>query len=66
MSNTDLLLKSNCFKSLPSYNPNVTILEYIWIGGEGQDLRGKTKVVQEKLTKLEDFPIWNFDGSSTK
>jgi len=41
----DILLKSFDFKNLPSYNPNVTVAEYIWIGGEGQDIRGKTKVI---------------------
>jgi len=67
MSNIEhLLFNSNDFKTIQPHNPNVTVLEYIWIGGEGQDLRGKTKVLQEKVTKLEDFPIWNFDGSSTK
>jgi len=51
---------------LKAFNPDTTIAEYIWIGGEGQDIRAKTKVIHEKVTKLEDFPIWNFDGSSTK
>lgn len=39
--------------------------EYIWIGGSGSDLRSKTKTVTHKVTKPEDLPIWNFDGSST-
>lgn len=39
--------------------------EYIWIGGSGQDIRCKTKTLTTKPTSIKDFPIWNFDGSST-
>ena len=40
--------------------------EYIWIDGTEptQKLRAKTKVV-ERAKRLEDLPIWGFDGSST-
>jgi glutamine synthetase len=51
----DLPVKSDC-----------TIAEYIWIGGSGSDIRSKTMCIPEICSKLEDFPIWNFDGSSTK
>jgi len=40
-------------------------VEYVWIGGSGQDLRSKTKTVYQKPTKPSDLPEWNFDGSST-
>ena len=44
-------------------------LEYLWIDGylPVPNIRGKTKVLEgdpEKI-KLEDLPMWGFDGSST-
>ncbi len=43
-------------------------LEYIWLDGHRptQNLRSKTKVVRNFSGKLEDCPLWNFDGSSTQ
>ncbi|HIE96967.1 MAG TPA: glutamine synthetase [Planctomycetes bacterium] len=43
-------------------------LEYIWLDGykPTQNLRGKTKVVDNFSGKLEDCPMWAFDGSSTE
>ena len=43
-------------------------LEYLWLDGykPTQNLRGKTKVVSDFSGKLEDCPIWAFDGSSTQ
>ena len=42
-------------------------LEYIWLDGSEptQGLRSKTKVEENFSGKLEDCPIWAFDGSST-
>lgn len=42
-------------------------LEYIWLDGykPTQSLRSKTKVVEDFGGKLDDVPIWGFDGSST-
>ena len=42
-------------------------LEYIWLDGSvpTQQLRSKTRVAKDFSGKLEDCPIWNFDGSST-
>lgn len=42
-------------------------LEYIWLDGSQptQGLRSKTKVETNFSGKLEDCPIWSFDGSST-
>ncbi len=42
-------------------------LEYIWLDGTvpTQHLRSKTRIAENFSGKLEDCPIWNFDGSST-
>lgn len=42
-------------------------LEYIWLDGyePTQNLRSKTRVAHDFSGKLEDAPIWAFDGSST-
>jgi glutamine synthetase len=46
-------------------------LEYIWLDGNAtQQLRSKTKVVEHTSVpskyRVEDYPNWSFDGSSTK
>ncbi|WP_020538513.1 glutamine synthetase beta-grasp domain-containing protein [Lewinella cohaerens] len=43
-------------------------LEYIWLDGykPTQTLRSKTKIIKDFSGKLEDCPIWSFDGSSTE
>ena len=43
-------------------------LEYIWLDGYSPtaNLRSKTKVEDDFSGKLEDCPVWSFDGSSTK
>lgn len=45
-----------------------TKLEYIWLDGGTPEptLRSKTKVVDGKVKKLKDLPLWAFDGSSTQ
>lgn len=48
---------------------NVTLAEYIWLDGTTpvRQLRSKTRVVGlSDKPKLEEFPDWSFDGSSTK
>ncbi|MDB4511870.1 glutamine synthetase beta-grasp domain-containing protein [Arenicella sp.] len=43
-------------------------LEYIWLDGfkPVQSLRSKTRVESDFSGKLEDCPVWCFDGSSTQ
>lgn len=43
-------------------------LEYIWLDGykPTQSLRSKTKIIKDFSGKLEDCPVWSFDGSSTE
>jgi len=43
-------------------------LEYIWLDGykPTQSLRSKTKIEGDFSGKLEDCPLWSFDGSSTE
>ena len=43
-------------------------LEYIWLDGYAptQNMRSKTKIEENFSGKLEDCPMWSFDGSSTK
>ena len=44
-----------------------TKLEYLWLdGGEPtQNIRAKTRMAKDFSGKLEDCPVWSFDGSST-
>ena len=50
-------------KYLPSGN-NV-IAEYVWIDGAmGVRSKARTLAGISKVTKLEELPEWNFDGSS--
>jgi len=37
---------------------------YIWVDGSGQGIRSKTKTLEKKPEKLEELPVWNYDGSS--
>ncbi len=43
-------------------------LEYIWLDGyqPTQSLRSKTKILSDFSGKIEDAPMWSFDGSSTE
>lgn len=42
-------------------------LEYIWLDGSHptQGMRSKTKIIENFSGKVEDCPMWAFDGSST-
>lgn len=43
-----------------------TIVEYVWVDGSAKGLRGKTRVYDKKVTKLEELSWWTYDGSSTE
>jgi glutamine synthetase len=40
------------------------LLDYVWIGGNNE-LRSKTKVLDNEVTDIKEVSIWNYDGSST-
>lgn len=42
-----------------------TIVEYVWIGGTGYDIRSKAKTYDGKINSIKDLDEWNYDGSST-
>lgn len=42
--------------------------EYIWLDGKKPtaELRSKTKIIEGPVERLEQIPMWGFDGSSTE
>ena len=38
------------------------IAEYIWVGGNGGDLRSKSRVLSCKPRSVEELPVGHFDG----
>jgi glutamine synthetase len=44
---------------------SITIVEYVWIGGNSE-LRSKSRVMHCRVNSINDVPVWNYDGSSTK
>jgi len=53
----------NFFKGLDQGTK--TFATYIWIGGNGGDLRSKVRTLSRPVTSIKDLPDWNYDGSST-
>ncbi|VAI08203.1 unnamed protein product [Triticum turgidum subsp. durum] len=41
------------------------IVEYLWVGGSGIDIRSKARTVNGPITDASQLPKWNYDGSST-
>ncbi len=55
--------KLNYFKNLDQLGK--TIVEYVWIGGTGLDIRSKAKTYDWEVKTIEDLDEWNYDGSFT-
>ena len=51
------------FNSLPQ--KGYTIVEYVWLGGLGDDIRSKSRTFDKEINSIKDLPKWNYDGSST-
>ena len=41
------------------------VAEYVWIGGNGDDIRSKCRTLNYIPKFANELPIWNYDGSST-
>ncbi|MEW5310384.1 MAG: hypothetical protein WDW38_002187 [Sanguina aurantia] len=60
----DQSITRNIFNTITDQGGKICV-EYVWIGGTMQDMRSKARTLDSLPTKIEDYPVWNFDGSST-
>jgi len=65
MSYGSAMLDFNVHKYYRDLDQGSSVMaEYVWVGGNGS-FRCKTKTLPAECKALEDYPIWNYDGSST-